>query len=118
MSIIDSAFRTISCDGPGCLKSVLYDRKDEKVTFEAPENIWLKTTRVVQTADGRNFTYCSDICEVKGAETGKHNIPEAPKIIQPTNPAAIAMAAQAAANARLADQQIRDGQPAKVQLTD
>ncbi len=118
MSIIDSAIRSITCDGPECTKQVLYDRKDEKTTFELPENSWLRATRVTQTADGRNIVYCSDICEVKGVGTGKHNIPEPPKIVTTTNPAAIVAAAQAAANARQAEQAIRDGQPTKVQLTD
>lgn len=117
MSIIDSNIRAISCDGPECTKQVLYDRKDEKTTFELPENAWLRSTRVTQTADGRNLVYCSDTCEVKGTATGKHNIPEAPKIVTATNPAAIVAAAQAAAQAKAAEQAIRDGQPTKVQLT-
>jgi hypothetical protein len=118
MSIIDSVIRNISCDGPGCTKAVLFDRKEEKAAFENPENVWLKSTRVVQSADGRNLAYCSDTCEVKGAGTGKHNIPEAPKIVTQTNAAAIAAAAAAAANARQTEQAIREGQPAKVQITD
>lgn len=117
MSIIDSAIRNISCDGPGCLKSLLYDRKDEKTTFEMPENSWLRTTRVTQTADGRNLVYCSDACEVNGAATGVHNIPEAPKVIQATSPAAIAMAAKAAEHAKAAEQAIREGAKTKVQLS-
>ena len=96
----------------------MFDRKEEKQIFENPDNSWLKSTRVVQSADGRNIVYCSDICEVKGTETGKHNIPEPPKIVQATNPAAVAAAAQAAANAKAQEQAIREGQPAKVQLTD
>lgn len=118
MSILDSVIRTISCDAPNCGKQVLFDRKDEKVTFENPENVWLKSTRVVQSADGRNIVYCSDACEVKGAATGTHNIPEAPKIVTATSPAAIAVAAQAAANAQRTEKAIRDGQPTQVQLTD
>jgi hypothetical protein len=118
MSIIDTAIRSISCDGPKCTKAVLFDRKDEKATFELPENIWLRATRVTQTADGRNKVYCSDVCEVEGVGTGTHNIPEAPKIVPTGNPAAIAALAQAAANAKAADAAIRAGEPAKVQLTD
>jgi len=108
MSIIDSQIRNITCDA-GCGKGVLYDRKDEKATFELPENSWLRTTRVVQTADGRNLTYCSDVCEVNGVATGTHNIPEPKKIVEATNQAAVALAAQAAAVARQADQNIREG---------
>jgi hypothetical protein len=111
-------FRTIKCDSPGCTKEVLYDRKDEKAIFENPENSWLKTTRIVQSADGRNIVYCSDTCEVTGTATGKHNVPEPPKIVTASNPAAVVAAAQAAANARAQEAAIRAGQPAKVQLTD
>jgi hypothetical protein len=118
MAILDTVVRNIVCDAPGCTKQVLFDRKDEKTVFENPENIWLKTTRVVQSADGRNIVYCSDTCEVKGTATGKHNIPEAPKIVTATNPAAIAAAAQAAAASQKAEQAIRDGQPTNIKITD
>ncbi len=118
MSIVDSVIRTISCDAEGCTNQVLFDRTVEKETFADPKNIWLKSTRVVQSADGRNIVYCSDACEVKGTATGKHNIPEPTKIVTAANPAAITAAAAAAAQARSAEQAIRDGQPTKVQLTD
>jgi hypothetical protein len=118
MPILDTVIRTIACDSPKCNKQVLFDRKQEKETFENPENVWLKSTRVVQSADGRNIVYCSDICEVEGTKTGKHNIPEPPKIVTAANPAAIAAAAHAAAHAKQAEQAIRDGQPTQVQLTD
>lgn len=116
MTIVDSAIRNITCDAEGCTKAVLYDRKDEKTVFDNPDNAWLKTTRVIQTADGRNFTYCSDLCEVNGTGSGKHNIPEPKKIVETTNPAAIAMAAQAAAQARQADQTLREGSGGKIQV--
>jgi hypothetical protein len=117
MSIIDSVIRTISCDGPNCTKQLLFDQKD-KAVFELPENVWLKATRVIQTADGRNIVYCSDTCEVKGVATGKHNIPEPPKIVTAANPAAIAAAAQAVAQAKAADQTLREGTGGKIQITD
>jgi hypothetical protein len=118
MSISDTAIRTIICDGPECTKQVIFDQKDKATVFENPENSWLKTTRVVSTNDGRVLAYCSDVCEVNGTGTGKHNLLEQPKIHQAANPSAIALAAQAAANARNADTAIRNGQSAKVQLTD
>jgi len=116
MGIVDSNIRAISCDGPGCDKQIMYDRKAEKETFELPENVWLRGTRVTQTADGRNLVYCSDVCEVKAVSTGVHNILEQPKIAM-GNPAAIAQAAQAAAQARQTSEAIRTGQPTKVQLS-
>lgn len=118
MPIIDAVIRTIACDAPECGKSVLFDRKEEKETFENPDNVWLKSTRVVQSADGRNLVYCSDICEVKGAKTGKHNIPEPPKIITQGNSAAVAAAAQAAAQKAQTDAALREGQSTKIQLSE
>jgi hypothetical protein len=117
MPILDTAIRSITCDGPECTKAVLYDRKEEKQTFELPENVWLRATRVTQTADGRNLVFCSDICEIKSVETGKHNIPEAPKVVAAGNSAAVAAAVASAAAAKTADAAIRAGQPANVKLT-
>lgn len=116
-NVVQSAIRTIKCDADDCTKEVIYDRKDEAATFQAPENAWLKTTRVVQSADGRNIVYCSDSCEVKGAATGKHNVPEPPKVAV-ASPAHVEAAAKLAAARKNADQALRDGQPTKVQLTD
>jgi hypothetical protein len=118
MPINDSTVRTIACDAAGCSKSLIFERNQEKVVFENPDNSWLRGVRVVQSADGRNMAYCSDICEVNGVSTGKHNIPEPPTIVPATNSAAVAVAAQAAAHARQTEAAIRSGQPAKVQLTD
>lgn len=117
MAIIDTVVRTITCDAFGCGKTITFDRKEEQQTFANPDNGWLKATRVVQSADGRNHVYCSDECEVKGTATGKHNLPEPKKIVE-GNAAAIAMAAQAAAQAKAADAAIREGQPANIQITD
>jgi hypothetical protein len=97
---------------------VTFDRKEEAANFAKPENVWLKTSRVVQTADGRNHVYCSDECELKGTATGKHNIPEPKKIVETGNAAAIAIAAQQAAQAKAAEEAIRTGQPTNIQITD
>lgn len=117
MAIIDTQVRTIACDAFGCTKTITYPMSEHKQTFEDPANAWLKTSRVVQSADGRNHTYCSDECEVKGVATGKHNIPEPKKLVE-GNAAAIAMAAQTAAAAKAAEQAIREGKPANIQITD
>jgi hypothetical protein len=96
----------------------MYDRREEKQTFENPDNAWLKTLRLTQTADGRSFAYCSDICEIKGVESGKHNIPT-PQVIAPaTGAAAVLAAAKEAAARKATDEAIRAGGPAKVQITD
>lgn len=117
MPIIDAAIRTITCDAKDCPKSITFDRKEEKVVFENPNNVWLRSTRVVQSADGRNHVYCSDECEVKGAATGQHNIPEVKKVVE-GNAAAVALAAKAAAAQRQAEEALRSGQPAQIQVTD
>lgn len=118
MPIVDSQIRQFACDAEGCTKKVIFDRKDERATFETPENAWLKTTRVVQTADGRNFMYCSDACEVKGTTSGKHNMPEPSKVQTAAGQGDI-NAAVALAKARAeADAALRAGQPGSVQITD
>jgi hypothetical protein len=117
MSILDSVIRTISCDAPECGKEIVFDRKDEQATFANPDNIWLKSARVVQTADGRNIVYCSDACTVKGVATGKLNIPEPPKVVT-ANPAQAEAAAKLQAARQQAEAAIRTGQPANIQITD
>lgn len=106
----------VKCELPNCPHDISFDQLTKEQTLT--DNPWLRSYRSVQTGDGRSIGYCSDICEVKGVETGKHNIPEPTKIVTTANPAAIVAAAQAAANARQADVAIREGQKAKVQLTD
>lgn len=92
----DKQFRTIKCDGPGCDKEVTFDLKDVKA-IQAIE--WLKGVRVCQTGDNRAFSYCSDVCEVKGVTTKLHNLQEAPKIIAATEGQIKEAAAQAEAEA-------------------
>jgi hypothetical protein len=118
MAILDTVVRTISCDAFGCGKQVVFDRKEEKTIFEKPENVWLKTSRVIQTADGRNHVYCSDECELKGTATGKHNMPEPKKIIESGNAAAVAVAAQQATLAKQSEEALRSGAGGKIQVTD
>jgi len=36
------------------------------------QHSWLRTARFVQAA-GRNFVYCSDLCEVEAIRKGAHN---------------------------------------------
>ena len=119
MSILDSVIRTIKCElSEECKHEITFDRKDEQTIFGNADNAWLKGTRVVQTADGRNLVYCSDGCEVKGTASGKHNIPEPPKIAVASNPAQVEAAAKLAAARSQAEAAIRQGQPANIQLTD
>ena len=116
MGAKDTVIKTVTCDGPECTKHSMFDGAEPGV-LEKPEHQWLKSHRIVRAADGRHMFYCSDICELKGIEKGVHNIQEAPKVVADGSQAAIALAAQAAANAKAQDAAIRAGQPAKVQLS-
>ena len=112
-----SSVRTIKCDAPECTNTITYDRKAEKQVFEAPENAWLRSTRVIQTADGRNLAYCSDACTVKGAASGVLNLPVAPAIV-PGNAAAVQAAVAAAKAKSDGDAAIRAGKPANIQIAE
>ncbi len=105
MPIVDSQIRTITCDG-GCGKKLLFDQKDQQATFSNNENAWLKGLRIIQTFDGRNFSYCSDACELKGLEKGSHNLPT---IVQAGNQAQINEAAKYAEAVQKADEEAREG---------
>lgn len=115
MGLIDSAVRTITCNGPECPRTITFDRRQEKQTFEAPGNEWLKSVRIIQTVDARNLVYCSDTCEVKGVATGSHNLPEPKKIIEaPASSAAIEAAAAAARQAEQATAALKSGAPVTI----
>ncbi len=116
MPILDTVIRTIKCDAEGCTNELLFDRKEEQQIFAKPENAWLKGVRLIQTADGRNISYCSDDCEVKGTASGKHNLPEPKRIIETGNAAAVQAAATAQANAKTAEEIVRTGSGGKIQV--
>lgn len=116
MPIQDTVVRTIKCDAEGCPNEILFDRKEEQQTFQKPENAWLKSVRLIQTADGRNIAYCSDECEVKGTASGKHNLPEPKRIIETGNAAAVAAAANAQAATKAAEKLVRDGTGGQIQI--
>jgi hypothetical protein len=119
MGVINQAFRTVTCDGPICENTVTFDATTNGIPVEVMDaNPWLKTNRVIQRADGKMFSYCSDTCEVNNVATGEHNSPE-PQSVAPVSggAAAIAAAAAAARQRQQADKAIREGQPAKVHLS-
>lgn len=95
-----SHYRTITCDGPGCDKTVRFEITDVKAIQEIE---WLKGLRVVHSGDNRQLAYCSDVCEVKGVTTGEHNLkekPTAPTVVPATEGDVKAAAAQAQGEAR------------------
>jgi hypothetical protein len=112
MPMINTQFRTISCEN--CDKTVTFqvteDGVEAKRAMDLPENAWLKTTRFVNTPDGRVLVYHDDECEVKGVGSGKHNRPEPKRIVEATN-AQAELAAQAAKVAEEATTALKSGQP-------
>jgi hypothetical protein len=120
MGVIDTTFRTITCNGTvknaetgevtACPHTITYEVAKEKETFEAAENVWMKSLRAVQSLDNRRFNYCSDLCEATGVEAGLHNLPEQKRIISNVaTPAQIEAAAAAARNAEKATAAIKQG---------
>lgn len=111
MSVIKQDIITMSCDGPECKNSVVFALALEEQTANTPGNEWMKAVRIVKSADGRTFLYCSDVCEVKGIGTGQHNRPEPKKIIGDAgSAAAVAQAAAAAEQAKKATEALKQGQ--------
>ena len=113
MAVTQTVFRTISCNNiPACDKSVTFEQSKEKDVLNLPENQWVKSFRTIQTIDNRILGYCSDLCEIEGAKTGVHNLPEQKRIIADAgNPAQVKMAAEAAAAAKAATEQLKAGNP-------
>lgn len=109
MSISNTTTRTIACNNPDCNKTITFDLTQEKAVFENVANVWLKSLRMIQTLDQRQLVYCSDICEITGARTGAHNLPEPKKIIDAATPAAVAAAAAAAEASTKSDEALKSG---------
>lgn len=117
MSIVDSQFRTVTCNGPECKKTVTFNMQEkDKAKAEAvmADNPWLKTLRLVQ-AHGENFAYCSDECEVNSVSLSIHNPPEERKIISidGAGSAQVRQAAAEAAAAAEAERAIKAGESFK-----
>jgi len=107
--------RTITCDA--CEKTVTFDMDQHQEALK--DNPWMNTTRLVQSGDGRPFLYCSDSCEVTGAGTGNHYIPEPKKIIETPQVGAaqaIKIAAEAAKQAREGTAAIKAGRPTNLKI--
>ena len=117
MSIIDVGYRTVTCNGTGCKNTITFEPKNAPEI--AKEQVWLKSLRIVQ-ANGQNFCYCSDQCELTGVAAGLHNPPEEKKIVAvPTGAqatTAIQAAAQAAKAAEQATRQLKSGEGGQSQI--
>ena len=112
MSIVDQTYRTLTCNGKDCSKTVTYVHPTG-LQDAIKENNWISTARIVQTGDGRNFFYHDDLCEISGIESGQHNVPEAPKVEIPQGSAQaqIAAAAAAAKHQEQANEALKKGNP-------
>ena len=112
MSQLQFVFVTISCDGPGCDKTVTFPANEQGQAEALEDNPWLNTLRGVGTPDKRQLAYCSDECEAKGIAAGLHNKPERKRIIAPTaGKAEVDLAAKAAQQAREANEALHKGTP-------
>ena len=108
MSIIQQTFKTVTCNGPECKNTATFEAGSEQAVAE--EKPWFKTLRMVQTAQGRNFVYCSDACEIANVATGVHNPEERKNIIVPEGANALAHAAAQAKAAEDATKELK-GRP-------
>ncbi len=109
--IIDITFRTMSCNGVDCDKTVTFKTSEGKEAEE--QNPWLKNARIVNVPGKQPILYCSDSCEVSGVTTGQHNPVEQRKVIDISTAgggrAAIQQAAEAARLAETATKELKAG---------
>lgn len=110
MSTIQSTFITVSCDGPGCDKSVTFPATEQGQAEANQTSPWLNSLRIVQTQDKRQLNYCSDECEANAVGAGTHNKIEK-RLISSANQQHVDLAAKAAEQARQATQALRQGTP-------
>ena len=107
MSIIQQTFKTVTCNGPECKNTVTFEAGQEQAVAE--EKAWFKTLRMIQTAQGRNYVYCSDACEIANVAVGLHNPEERKNIIVPEGANAMAQAEQQAKIAEAAARAMKAG---------
>jgi len=113
MAAVDNVYRTFTCNGIECTKTVTFEQTQDQLGLKqaVDANPWMKTIRLVQSVfNGRNFLYCSDECELSAVAAGSHN-PEEPKkiIAMPAGANAIAAAAAAAKAAEEGTKALKSG---------
>lgn len=120
MGQVNTVYITLTCEGPGCDKTITYLATKEQEELAKAENSWvLKTARRVLNlipAPGQQkpaeHLFCGDVCTIKAAESGVLNVPEPKRIIEGAASAqAVAQAAAAAKAAEEATRQMKAGQP-------
>lgn len=108
MTTLAVSFVTISCDGT-CGKTATFAQTQEEETQAAKDHPWLNTIRIIQTRDKRQFSYCSDQCEIEATGSGVHNKLEEKKIATSVNQSHIDFAARAAHIAAEANKALKSG---------
>lgn len=119
MAITDTQFRSLTCES--CPRTVTFNIQE----FQTPEgqkkileaDPWIRSFRMTNMVmDGRVFGYCSSLCEIKGIESGAHEVIEKKVIEMPTggNLEAIKRAAAAAAAAAEGTRRLKEGQPVNI----
>jgi hypothetical protein len=120
MAIVDSQFRTLTCES--CDKAVTFSIQEfqtpegqKKILEESP---WIRGFRISNMVmDGRVFGYCSSLCEIKGIESGNHEVIEK-KVIEfstGNNLEAIKKAAAEAAAKAEGTRALKEGRPVNIQ---
>lgn len=117
MSIVNTQYQTVQCDGPNCKNIATFAATPQDHAKAVQEHPWLATTRGATGAgpdaqgQPRQFVYCSDACEVNAVTAGTHN-PLQKKVIDiATGSAALKQAAEQAARQQAADKALREGGP-------
>lgn len=119
MAVQQTSFVTITCDGPECPHTVTFEAIQPELNKAEAENPWMKTQRTVVIKpqnpgqQGLQFIYCSDVCEAKAIELGKHN--PAPQLEAGT-PQNLALAQRAAQAAKQTTDALKSGSGGKIQL--
>ena len=109
MSIVQTVYKSISCNGINCPNTVTFEEKEGAMQRVANDTPWFKTLRMVQNAAGRNFCYCSDSCELEGVASGAHNPEERKSIVLPHGANSQEMAAAQARQAEEATKAMKKG---------
>jgi hypothetical protein len=109
LSTVQTTFLTVSCDGPGCTKSVTFPGTEQGQLEAMRDAPWLNSLRIVQTSDKRQLGYCSDECEANAVGNGSHNKLEK-RIITATGQQ-VDLAARAAEQARQTNAALHQGSP-------
>lgn len=106
-------FLTVTCNGPNCDKTITCLATPEAHKEAADKNPWMLSYRNITTFDGRQFGYCSDVCEVDSITAGNHNKLEQKKVVSVDSNAEFQMrqAAEAARRAEEATKNLKEGSP-------